>query len=84
PEQILMAVEYIHRIVLEGELITDTSPKVKENEIVVPYNVFYSLYKHGQRGRQLGYEVSILLDSLLKLLGAEYGRPKLTGLAYDC
>ncbi|HHT7758148.1 phage antirepressor N-terminal domain-containing protein [Pasteurella multocida] len=83
-EQVPMAVEYIHKIVLEGELITDTSPKVKEDEIVVPYNVFYSLYKHGQRGRQLGYEVSILLDSLLKLLGAEYGRPKLTGLAYDC
>ncbi|MFC1104957.1 phage antirepressor N-terminal domain-containing protein [Pasteurella multocida] len=83
-EQIPMAVEYIHKIVLEGELITDTSPKIKEDEIVVPYNVFYSLYKHGQRGRQLGYEVSILLDSLLKLLGAEYGRPKLTGLAYDC
>lgn len=84
PEQIPMAVEYIHKIVLEGELIIDTSPKIKEDEIVVPYNVFYSLYKHGQRGRQLGYEVSILLDSLLKLLGAEYGRPKLTGLAYDC
>ncbi|AWB52331.1 phage antirepressor N-terminal domain-containing protein [Pasteurella multocida] len=83
-EQVPMAVEYIHKIVLEGELITDTSPKIKEDEIVVPYNVFYSLYKHGQRGRQLGYEVSILLDSLLKLLGAEYGRPKLTGLAYDC
>ncbi len=83
-EQVPMAVEYIHKIVLEGELITDTSPKVKEDEIVVPYNVFYSLYKHGQRGQRLGYEVSILLDSLLKLLGAEYGRPKLTGLAYDC
>ncbi|GJH43249.1 phage antirepressor N-terminal domain-containing protein [Pasteurella canis] len=83
-EQVPMAVEYVHKIVLEGELITDTSPKIKEDEIVVPYNVFYSLYKHGQRGRQLGYEVSILLDSLLKLLGAEYGRPKLTGLAYDC
>ncbi|MGI2316354.1 phage antirepressor N-terminal domain-containing protein [Pasteurella multocida] len=84
PEQIPMAVEYIHKIVLEGELITDTSSKVKEDEIVVPYNVFYSLYKHGQRGRQLGYEVNILLNSLLRLLGAEYGRPKLTGLAYDC
>ncbi|MFC0988575.1 phage antirepressor N-terminal domain-containing protein [Pasteurella multocida] len=84
PEQIPMAVEYIHKIVLEGELITDTSPKVKEDEIVVPYNLLYALYRQGQRGRQLGYEVSILLDSLLKLLGAEYGRPKLTGLAYDC
>ncbi|WP_374091753.1 phage antirepressor N-terminal domain-containing protein [Pasteurella multocida] len=83
-EQIPMAVEYIHKIVLEGELITDTSPKVKEDEIVVPYNLLYALYRQGQRGRQLGYEVSILLDSLLKLLGAEYGRPKLTGLAYDC
>ncbi|UAX42503.1 phage antirepressor N-terminal domain-containing protein [Pasteurella canis] len=83
-EQVPMAVEYIHKIVLEGELITDTSPKIKEDEIVVPYNVFYSLYKHGQRGQRLGYEVSILLDSLLKLLGAEYGRPKLTDLAYAC
>ncbi|HDX0977183.1 phage antirepressor N-terminal domain-containing protein [Pasteurella multocida] len=83
-EKLPIAVEYIHKIVLEGELITDTSSKVKEDEIVVPYNVFYSLYKHGQRGRQLGYEVNILLNSLLRLLGAEYGRPKLTGLAYDC
>ncbi|HED4438937.1 phage antirepressor N-terminal domain-containing protein [Pasteurella multocida] len=83
-EQIPMAVEYIHKIVLEGELITDTSLKVKEDEIVVPYNVFYSLYKHGQRGRQLGYEVSILLNSLLRLLGAEDERPKIKGLAYDC
>lgn len=83
-EQIPMAVEYIHKIVLEGELITDTSPKVKEDEIVVPYNVFYSLYKHGQRGQRLGYEVSILLDSLLKLLGAEYGRPRISGLVHDC
>ncbi|AKD37406.1 phage protein [Pasteurella multocida subsp. multocida OH4807] len=83
-EQVPMAVEYIHKIVLEGELITDTSPKVKEDEIVVPYNVFYSLYKHGQRGRQLGYEVSILLDSLLKLLGAECGRPRISGLVHDC
>ncbi len=84
PEQIPMAVEYIHKIVLEGELITDTSPKVKEDEIVVPYNLLYALYRQGQRGRQLGYEVSILLNSLLRLLGEEHGRPKLTGLAYDC
>ncbi|MDY0668384.1 phage antirepressor N-terminal domain-containing protein [Pasteurella multocida] len=84
PEQIPMAVEYVHKIVLEGELITDTSPKVKEDEIVVPYNVFYSLYKHGQRGQRLGYEVSILLDSLLKLLGAECGRPRISGLVHDC
>lgn len=83
-EQIPVAVEYVHKIVLEGELITDTSPKVKEDEIVVPYNVFYSLYKHGQRGQRLGYEVSILLDSLLKLLGAEYGRPRISGLVHDC
>ncbi len=83
-EQIPMAVEYVHKIVLEGELITDTSPKVKEDEIVVPYNVFYSLYKHGQRGQRLGYEVSILLDSLLKLLGAECRRPRISGLVHDC
>lgn len=84
PEQIPMAVEYIHRIVLEGELITDTSPKVKEDEIVVPYNLLYALYRQEQRGRQLGYEVSILLNSLLRLLGAEDERPKIKGLAYDC
>ncbi|HII3799608.1 TPA: phage antirepressor N-terminal domain-containing protein [Pasteurella multocida] len=84
PEQIPMAVEYIHKIVLEGELITDTSPKVKEDEIVVPYNLLYALYRQGQRGRQLGYEVSILLNSLLRLLGAEDERPKIKGLAYDC
>ncbi len=83
-EQIPMAVEYIHKIVLEGELITDTSPKVKEDEIVVPYNLLYALYRQGQRGRQLGYEVSILLNSLLRLLGAEDERPKIKGLAYDC
>ncbi|HED4470644.1 TPA: phage antirepressor N-terminal domain-containing protein [Pasteurella multocida] len=83
-EQIPMAVEYIHKIVLEGELITDTSPKVKEDEIVVPYNLLYALYRQEQRGRQLGYEVSILLNSLLRLLGAEDERPKIKGLAYDC
>lgn len=82
PEQLPMAVEYVHKICLEGELIIQEPNKPNPDEITIPYNLFQSLYYHGRRGQRLGHQVQMLLQVLN--LDSPSARLVASGLAHDC
>ncbi|MFD0965317.1 phage antirepressor N-terminal domain-containing protein [Seminibacterium arietis] len=64
-EQIQMAVEYIHKIVLEGELITDTSPKTRG--ILLDEEAFYVVAKAIAKLNESTFEWEKMMDLFSEL-----------------
>ncbi|WP_338544320.1 phage antirepressor N-terminal domain-containing protein [Pasteurella multocida] len=65
PEQIPMAVEYIHKIVLEGELITDTS--LKTHGILLDEEAFYVVAKAIAKLNESTFEWEKMMDLFSEL-----------------
>ncbi|MDC4234801.1 phage antirepressor N-terminal domain-containing protein, partial [Pasteurella multocida] len=64
-EQIPMAVEYIHKIVLEGELITDTSSKT--HGILLDEEAFYVVAKAIAKLNESTFELEKMMDLFSEL-----------------
>lgn len=80
-EQLPMAVEYIHKICLEGELITDIP---KEDVVEVPLYTFKAIMQHSRLSQKLATQTEHIHRTLFDLLGLErYVRNDLAALAYD-
>ncbi|MBN6711138.1 phage antirepressor N-terminal domain-containing protein [Haemophilus haemoglobinophilus] len=80
-EQLPMAVEYIHKICLEGELITDIP---KEDVVEVPLYTFKAIMQHSRLSQKLATQTEHIHRTLFDLLGLErYVRNELAALAYD-
>ena len=80
-EQLPVAVEYIHKICLEGELITDIP---KEDVVEVPLYTFKAIMQHSRLSQKLATQTEHIHRTLFELLGLErYVRNDLAALAYD-
>ncbi|MDG6829082.1 phage antirepressor N-terminal domain-containing protein [Glaesserella parasuis] len=80
PEQVGMAVEYVHKIYLEGELIID-EPK---HNIVTPSDETLRIAKYLVRARAFAKEVEAFHRKLYEDLGIpRYVRNDIAGKAYD-
>lgn len=80
PEQVGMAVEYVHKIYLEGELIID---EPKQN-IATPNDEAVRIAKYLVRARAFAKEVEVFHRKLYEDLGIpRYVRNDIAGKAYD-
>lgn len=80
PEQVGMAVEYVHKIYLEGELIID-EPK---RNIITPSDEALRIAKYLVRARAFAKEVEIFHRKLYEDLGIpSYVGNDIAGKAYD-
>ncbi|MDO9939747.1 phage antirepressor N-terminal domain-containing protein [Glaesserella parasuis] len=80
PEQVGMAVEYVHKIYLEGELIID---EPKQN-IATPNDEAVRIAKYLVRARAFAKEVEVFHRKLYKDLGIpRYVKNDIAGKAYD-
>ncbi|MDO9766572.1 phage antirepressor N-terminal domain-containing protein [Glaesserella parasuis] len=80
PEQVGMAVEYVHKIYLEGELIID---EPKQN-IATPNDEAVRIAKYLVRARAFAKEVEVFHRKLYEDLGiSRYVKNDIAGKAYD-
>ncbi|KEZ23169.1 Phage anti-repressor protein [Glaesserella parasuis] len=80
PEQVGMAVEYVHKIYLEGELIID---EPKQN-IATPNDETVRIAKYLVRARAFAKEVEVFHRKLYEDLGiSRYVKNDIAGKAYD-
>lgn len=80
-EQLPQAVEYIHKIYLEGELIID-EPKAN-NDIQISADVFEVIMKHTRLAKRLAEQVEPFHRQLHQMLGLErWQKNDIASLAY--
>ena len=80
-EQLPQAVEYVHKIYLEGELIIDT-PKAN-NDIQISADVFEAIMKHTRLSKRLAEQVEPFHRQLHQMLGLErWQKNDIASLAY--
>lgn len=80
-EQLPQAVEYIHKIYLEGELIID-EPKAN-NDIQISADVFEAIMKHTRLAKRLAEQVEPFHRQLHQMLGLErWQKNDIASLAY--
>lgn len=80
-EQLPQAVEYIHKIYLEGELIID-EPKTN-NDIQISADVFEAIMKHTRLAKRLAEQVEPFHRQLHQMLGLErWQKNDIASLAY--
>ncbi|NBI43933.1 phage repressor protein/antirepressor Ant, partial [[Haemophilus] felis] len=81
-EKLPMAVEYVHKIALEGELITN--PFKPNDSVQVPLYTFKAIMQHARFAKKLAEKTEHVHRELFSLLGLErYVRNDLAALAYD-
>ena len=80
-EQLPQAVEYVHKIYLEGELIID-EPKAN-NDIQISADVFEAIMKHTRLAKRLAEQVEPFHRQLHQMLGLErWQKNDIASLAY--
>lgn len=85
-EKLPMAVEYVHKICLEGELIIDEPKNINilSGDIVVPVEIFGAIMQHTRLARRLAEKTEDFHRQLFEMLGLErYVRNDIAALSHD-
>lgn len=82
-EQLPQAVEYVHRLCLEGELIID-EPKKAEDMIQIPADIFSAIMHHTRIARRLADNVEPFHRQLQEMMGIDrWYKNDIAAMAYD-
>ncbi|OOH91842.1 hypothetical protein BMT54_01665 [Pasteurellaceae bacterium 15-036681] len=83
-EQIPMAVEYVHKVYLEGELIIDEPKQMEEDSVTIPVDIFGAIIQHTRHARRLADKVEPFHRQLQEIMGLDrWFKNEIAGIAYD-